>query len=214
MDVDLNLMDKKGVVEIESNSTDNELISIASAVGDIVEHPNGQTVFTLTPKTSKNTVKGTFSNRFGFNEFPIHTDTAFLPKPVRYVLFHTVGKSTCDTTLVNINQILDCLTSKELSLLERAVFVVKTNQTSFYASLFFGNNSKEGFRYDPTCMSPTNKSAKKIEPILQNVLAKIVPYNITWSGNKTVIIDNWKSLHGRSAIGNDTERQLKRIYIN
>lgn len=214
MHFDNKLLRTNGFLEIQSSSEDQELISIANQIGNIVDHPNRERVFTLKPKTKVGTVKGTFSNRFGHSEFPFHTDTAFILTPVRYLLFHNVEKSTCDTILISFQRIIDALTTKELENLERAIFLVKTNQISFYTSLLLKANDEIGIRYDQTCMFPSNKSAKFIEPIIQNILSACKPLSINWTGNKTVIIDNWKNLHGRKAIGTDTSRELKRIYIN
>jgi hypothetical protein len=41
---------EKGWTEFKSGSTDSELISIASEIGNILKYPNGQEVFKLKPK--------------------------------------------------------------------------------------------------------------------------------------------------------------------
>jgi hypothetical protein len=203
-----------GYTEFTSDSTDSELISMASNIGEIIKHPNGQSVFTLKAKLENDAIKGTFSGKHGLNNFPLHTDTAFYKKPARYILMHSVNPSNCDTTLLLKNSFWDLMTKSDKIKAERAIYLVKTNQEKFYTSFIFRNNNEEGFKYDPSCMSPVNKYAKEFDQIFNEILLKIPLTNIKWSGNKTIVIDNWNILHGRKSAQNDIKRELKRIYIN
>ena len=205
---------EKGWAEFNSGSTDSELVSIASDIGNILNHPNGQMVFTLKPKLENDAIKGTFSGRHGLNNFPLHTDTAFYKKPVRYILMHSINPSNCDTTLLLKNSFWDLMTKSEKINAERAIYLVKTNREKFYTSFIFRENNEEGFKYDPSCMSPVNKYAKEFDQVFNKILLEIPLINIKWSGNKTIIIDNWNTLHGRKSVQNDIKRELKRIYIN
>jgi len=211
---EINNLNENGFVELESGSSDNELIDIATKVGKIVPHPNGEMVFILTPKDENTAFKGTFSYDHGFGEFPLHTDTAFLKRPVRYLLLHMVDKSPCDTTIIPVKKVLENLSEYEMDVLKRAIYIVKTHKEQFYTSISFKEGSIEGFKYDPSCIFPFNKSAKEIEPKLKRIISEINLLDIKWTGNKTIILDNWKNLHGRKAVGNNYERKLKRIYIN
>ncbi|MDO3695991.1 TauD/TfdA family dioxygenase [Wenyingzhuangia sp. chi5] len=204
----------KGWTEFKSGSSDNELISIASEIGKILKHPNGQNIFNLRPILKDKAIKGTFSNKHGLDEFPFHTDTAFLKKPARYILMHSEKPSNCNTTIISRIDFWDLLSQIDKSNAERAIYLVKTNSEIFYTSFIFRENNIEGIKYDPSCMFPFNKYAKIFDKTFQQILSIIQYENIKWSGNKTVLIDNWKSLHGRKSVKEDTERELKRIYIN
>ena len=208
------LLKKRGWTEFDTGSTDSELISIASNLGEITKHPNGQCVFTLKPKSEQNAIKGTFSSKHGLNEFPLHTDTAFYKKPARYILMHSINPSNCDTTLLLKKSFWDLMTINEKAKAERAIYLVKTKQEKFYTSFIFRENEEIGFKYDPSCMFPVNKYAKEFDQLFKKILLEIPLINIKWSGNKTVIIDNWNILHGRKSAKNDIKRELKRIYIN
>lgn len=203
-----------GWIEFNSGSSDNELISIASQVGEILKHPNGQSVFNLKPRIENKSVKGTFSDKHGLGNFPFHTDTAFLKKPARFVLMHTIEPSNCSTTIISKDTFWDLLGQADKSNAERAVYRVRTNREMFYTSFIFRENNIEGIKYDPACMLPFNKFAKEFDRAFQDILKNIEPKNVKWTGNKTVLIDNWKSLHGRGSAKNDIKRVLKRIYIN
>ena len=204
---------ENGWAEFSSGSSDLELISIASDIGNLLKHPNGQNVFTLKAKLENNSVKGSFSNRHGLNDFPLHTDTAFYKKPARYILMHSIKPSICDTTLLPKIAFWDLMTNSDKKKAERSIYLVNTNREKFYTSFIFRENKEEGVKYDPSCMSPFNKNAKDFDLIFSEILSEVLPININWSENKTLIIDNWNILHGRKSAQKDTKRELKRIYI-
>lgn len=205
---------EKGWTEFKSGSSDSELISIASEIGNILKHPNGQDVFLLKPKSENESLLGTFSNKHGLMDFPLHTDTAFYKNPARFILMHSVHSSTCDTTIIRKSDFWDLLTDMDKKKAERAIYLVKTNKERFYTSFIFKENNEYGIKYDPTCMLPFNKFAKDFDEIFQGIISGIEPMRIKWTEGKTLIIDNWKTLHGRKSAVKDTTRVLKRIYIN
>ncbi|MCM4153536.1 hypothetical protein DHD05_18230 [Arenibacter sp. N53] len=204
----------KGWTEFGCGSTDIELITIASEIGNLLKHPNGQIVYTLKPKLESEALKGTFSNIHGYGDFPFHTDTAFYKKPARYILMHSVRPSICDTTVLSKIALWDLLTYSDKKNAERAIYLVNTNREKYYTSLIFRDNKIEGIKYDPSCMLPFNKFAKDFDLTFKEILTETSPNCIKWTENKTLIIDNWKCLHGRKSVEKDCNRELKRIYIN
>ncbi|MBP6056662.1 MAG: TauD/TfdA family dioxygenase [Candidatus Fonsibacter sp.] len=208
------LLKENGWTEFNSGSSDSELISIASEIGNIIKHPNGQDVFLLKPKSENESLLGTFSNKHGLLDFPLHTDTAFYKNPVRFILMHSANSNSCDTTILRKSDFWDQLTYAEKKIAERAIYVVKTNRERFYTSFIFKENKEYGIKYDPSCMIPFNKFAKDFDQIFHAVISKIETKNIKWTEGKTLIIDNWKTLHGRKSAEKDITRILKRIYIN
>ena len=203
-----------GWTEFRSGSSDTELISIALKIGNILKHPNGQNVFTLKPKLEYEAIKGTFSNRYGLNDFPLHTDTAFFERPARYILMHSIKANGCDTTILSKINFWDSLTQSDKKKAERAVYLIKTNCAKFYTSFLFQENGTRGIKYDPSCMFPANKYAKEFDLKFQEILSKTKPLSLKWTDGKTIIIDNWINLHGRKSAKKDINRQLKRIYID
>lgn len=210
---DLEILAINGWVEFHGLHLDNELLSLAYSLGTLVSHPNGSKVFTLTPKSGISSTKGTFSNKYGFEQFPLHTDTAFFVQPIRYMLLSSNKPSETTTTVLSIESLFEKLNEREKKIASHAIFKVKTNETSFYTSLIFKGHESKAIKYDPTCMFPANNPAKQIQLIFTEMFKQIEVKHISWHEPKTVIIDNWKTLHGRSEVNPDENRELKRIYI-
>jgi alpha-ketoglutarate-dependent taurine dioxygenase len=210
---DLKILDNNGWVEIHGLHLDNELLSLANSLGTVIGHPNGCQVFTLKPKNGLSSTKGTFSHKNGFNKFPLHTDTAFFVNPIRYMLLSSNKPSATTTTLLHIKSLFEKLNEHEKKIASNAIFKVKTNETSFYTALLFKEHESKAIKYDPTCMFPANNSAKQIQTKFTELFKQIEVKHISWNEPKTVVIDNWKILHGRSEVNPDENRELKRIYI-
>lgn len=205
---------EKGWTEFQSGSSDSELLCIAAKFGKIQKHPNGQMIFSLKPKLEINSVKGTFSDICGLNDFPFHTDLAFSKKPSRYILMHSEISNGCETTLIQKKAIWNLLSDVEKYNAKRAIYLVKTKTENFFTSLIFNEGNEIGIKYDTSCMTPFNKYAKSFEPCFKKIISEFEPLNLRWTKGKTIIIDNWMNLHGRKSAINDMDRELKRIYID
>jgi alpha-ketoglutarate-dependent taurine dioxygenase len=208
----LDKLEINGWIEIENITSDEDLIDISKSIGQIITHPSGHIINRLKPNNGNEKVKGTFSNRFGFGNFPLHTDTAFWTIPVRYVLLSSTRISSCPTFVVSTSSLFNQLNLSDLKEIERAIFKIKIPSNQFYSSLIFRENNIEGLKYDSACMVPANRQAKNFVDKLEK--SKIRMNEINWSGNKAVIIDNWKMLHARGTAFRDENRELSRIYIN
>lgn len=211
---ELSILNDVGWVELNHSTKDDELISLALSIGEIEKHNNGGKIFTLKPKDGTYSVKGTFSNRYGYGEFPLHTDMAFHTRPVRYMMLSSDMASSSRTSILSTSDIFKQLNREDKYNAQRAVYKIKTSERSFFSSLIFTELGTQGMKYDPTCMIPANKSAKDIELKLREIFAQVKPEYIEWTKGKILIIDNWRALHGRTCVNQEENRVLKRIYIN
>jgi hypothetical protein len=107
---------------------------------------------------------------------------------------------------------LNQLSSNDLKLAERAIFKIQTIHNQFYTSLLFREKGILAIKYDTNCMNPINDSAKKVAHLMREINPDV--FEISWSGDKAIIIDNWKMLHGRREVNAGEKRELRRIYIN
>jgi len=203
----------KGWVEFESVNNDESLINISRELGNVINHPNGQLIDYLKPKSKAEAKENTFSYNFGHQQFPLHTDTAFWNLPTRYVLMSCEGTSETATLFVTYDEICKILTESELVDLKKSIFLIKTANKNFYASLINTYENNTFLRFDRNCMKPINKSANITLNILDEKLSELNVNKVLWDKSKIFIFDNWRILHGRESLKNDEIRTLKRIYI-
>ncbi|MEW8073662.1 MAG: hypothetical protein AB2826_24900, partial [Candidatus Thiodiazotropha sp.] len=152
-------------------------------------------------------------NVYGYSEFPLHTDTAFWSVPARYLVLGMINKSGCNTHVVSIYDVFRKLGSETSSLSKSSIYMIDTIEGKKYVSLYFKYLSQTGFRFDANCMKPINIDAKHFHSKMIDCLSNINTTPITWSGNKAIILDNWKTLHGRRSVPySEHNRELFRVY--
>jgi len=208
-------LEENGWAEVHSAFSDYELIDYVKIFGHIKNHPNGNIIDELRPKTKSLALKKSFSYHFELGIFPFHTDTAFWHLPAKYIVLYSDIKSSAATTLINFNTILDKANSNFKQLLKDSIFLEKTPKTAFYTKLLNRYSNSSFIRFDPNTMSPLNKEAKEIYKTINEIVSKTSPYRVEWNTPKLVIIDNWNCLHGREEVNTvtDSNRKLKRIYL-
>lgn len=71
-----------------------------------------------------------------------------------------------------------------------------------------------GWRYDRQCMFPVNRAAHELVEVLGPLEEHGFLEQVNWSPGVTVVISNWKVLHGRGPEPvQERERVLERIYV-
>ena len=204
-------LERKGIAVVNGIQSEEELLTLAKSLGKIRLNQNGSATSILRPRTGRNSIRGTFSQVYGLSPFPLHTDTAFLSVPVRYLVFGMIGSSSCATTYIHFDEI--CKASKNLmSVAKQAVYLSDTFEERKYIGAAFTHNGRNGIRFDANVMRPMNAHARKFHECISHALSLLPVNRIVWPGNRAVIIDNWKILHGREEAINE-DRQILRIYV-
>jgi hypothetical protein len=207
-----NELEEKGIAVVDGIQSTEDLIALAKSLGSIKLNPNGSYVSILRPSKGGNALKGTFSQVHGLSPFPMHTDTAFLGVPVRYLVFGMIGSSPCATTYVHFNEICRASRIDLMGVAKRAVYLSDTFEERKYIGVAFTHGKKNGIRFDSNVMRPMNADAKKFHECVSHILDSISVHQVDWTGNRAVIIDNWKVLHGRDETA-DEDREILRIYV-
>lgn len=172
-----------------------------------------QMVELLRPKTPETAPPVSLSQKYGLRAFPFHVDTAHWTAPARFLILSCVhpGDVPVPTLLVNRDAVL--LAEEEKALAKSAVFLIKNGCKSFYSSIL---SSRHGFiRYDPGCMEPQAQGA--VEALKFYSHERVRPYiqEVDWNSGETLIIDNWRVLHARAAVGkNSSNRLLLRCLVS
>jgi hypothetical protein len=104
--------------------------------------------------------------------------------------------------------------------LARSVWRIRNGFASFLASPVirsFGapGNSLRGLRYDLGCMSVANDTFEPVARMLEQRLDRLERLPFAWEPTLTLIVDNWRILHGRqtSSVDDRSTRRLQRVLI-
>lgn len=206
----LSSLHSTGWVAFGPESRQLPTLSLARALGEPIQSPSGELVRELVPKAPADANFGTFSYAYGKASFPLHTDTAFWPLPARYLVMRVTGDTRRPTLIAPIPLPLSAATASNV---QSSIWVVN-GARPFYCSMQFRHHGNLGFRYDPMLMQPANESAAKVQPILSVLLAGLPCFALDWAAVGTVIVDNWRTLHGRGPEPLlEGKRVLERVYV-
>lgn len=196
-------------------TTTAEMVEVAHALGRPVPAPTGELVKALAPVDSLGARSGSFSARFGKGEFPFHTDTAFWPRPVRYLVLRVVGDGRRPTWLLNFRNVLSALAETARVDVHRSVWRTIRQSGGIYCSMRFSAGNEGGWRFDPTVMLPANASARRsLNAVVRAPRESPSTLAIPWKETSCVVVDNWQVLHARgSAPADEMPRILHRIYV-
>lgn len=201
--------------------SDAALLALAKGLGDPVSaRARGPVLQELTPLNSRDAAPNSLSARHGLGEFPLHTDAAHHPVPPRWMLLRcddpgSAGRSTLLTDVRDFD-----LSLPERKDIARSVWRVDNGHRTFLASVSLGrDHGAEGLldrlRFDPGCMSVADPQFEPAAEMLRSAISDLSKVAVDWKSGLTVIVDNWRILHGRAiGHGGDAgERRLKRVLV-
>jgi L-asparagine oxygenase len=174
------------------------------------------TVQSLKPRESDRVGLNQYSGHYGLEDFPLHTDLAHWTIPPRYLLLRCIeGAGDVFTRVLPWAAILP---SFELLALQRAVFAGRRRRFGCCSLVRAMSHYETGniFRWDPVFLRPLNAPAQDLATLMANSkwtkAATEIPLCRT---GDTILIDNWRALHGRSSVPADsTGRLLERVYLS
>lgn len=183
---------------------------IESALGKIDVMQGIRPIQTLLPRPN---LKGgpSYSDNFGFGAFPFHTDMAHWSIPPRYFALVCIsGTSSVTTNIIHRDQVLS---SQEQA--ESARAILRARRPLEGRQLPLRMLSSDIFRWDALFLEPVNRTAARIANMISDRLCDAKPVEVALAEpGQTLIVDNWRTLHGRSAVPQDSaSRVLKRIYL-
>lgn len=191
--------------------TPTGFLELAHSLGTPWARPGGA-VEELRVREREDAPSRSLSGIYGRGAFPLHTDFAHYAIPPRYVLLRNASTVPVRSTTV---QPLDALSGSEAAtrMLQRRVWVICGGPAIFYAPVLFG--AGEFVRWDSACMFQGPLAADAFHAWTE-CLALAKPHNFDWDGNTVLVIDNWRTLHGRVAgtMESDGERILERIVVS
>jgi hypothetical protein len=202
----------------------SDLVELAKSLGEprpVRSH--GPIVHDLYPLSSAKAAPRTLSALHGLGPFPLHTDAAHHRRPPRWLVMRCIAPGRGDTpTRLADSRDLE-FSRHQRRELARAVWRVRNGFRSFLASAVLGTDRCEGgkshgalhLRYDAGCMTIADRAFAATATLLFRMLADLPEIDVHWEPNVAIVIDNWRTLHGRVAVeaGVADERRLQRVLI-
>lgn len=203
---------------------DQTTIDAGRAIGAVVDMgslmpQSGITaVQTLRPRRESQSHGKQYSGTYGLSEFPFHTDLAHWARPPRYFLLRCkVGSQSVATRLLPYSVLASTL---EEAVVRRAVARPRhtpRNGMQCLLPLLFPTGVGFGFRWDPLFLVPMNRPARRVADTMSVGAwdaAELITFTLTHPGD-TLIVDNWRFLHGRSRVpAADVSRRIERVYLS
>ena len=196
-------------------------ISIAQSIGTVIDiqafaQSDIPIVQTLQPRIKSDNLKNQYSGTYGLNEFPLHTDLAHWEVPPRYILLRCLnGSQRAYTRLLDSLSLVSILDTR---MLQRALVRARRpgrNRTICLLPLVFHIDGVSGFRWDSLFLIPMNNAAKGTSQVLNTQSRNLEKSLALARRGDTLIIDNWRVLHGRSKVlMTDTNRRIERVYLS
>ena len=198
-------------------------LKVASDVGRVIDLevllPGSRipTVQTLTPRKESEAPESLYSGVFGLSEFPLHSDLAHWAVPPRYFMLRCIhGANDVATKLLPASVVVSTIGH---AILQRAL--VKPRRASRYGNvgllpLLFFSGQTNGLRWDSLFLTPMSAAAR-------DVMDFMTGSERTWNERKeiilvrpgdTLIVDNWRMLHGRSDAVAGPKRIIERVYLS
>lgn len=207
-------LSRHGWAALARNDPQWPLLRIAQSLGSVVEQSGGQVIRKLTPKHSNDARYNSLSHKFGLGQFPLHTDTAFYPNPVRYLVMAVEGDLRRVTTVISTASVLYPDPDRAFEdAVRRSVWISRAH-SPFYCSMNFQTADGRGYRYDCSCMTPANTAAQTVAARMPSLMSRAKPYAVDWASTGTLVLDNWRVLHGRGPEpAEEGPRELYRIYV-
>ena len=142
---------------------DQGFIELALKFGTpIKSREQGNIIDNLVSVKSSIVEKDSLSKRYGLEEFPSHTDCAYLKTPPKYIFLRYVGNIVNPTATGIVEFDLQRVFPSELDFLLRKIWFVKAKQGGFYSTIL-----KDGMiRYDPEVMRMVNSDENKMIKII------------------------------------------------
>lgn len=207
-----------GWVFIEEYEPDAESFRAFEGLG-IVDRVEGlNPIQKLVPKNREEAPPNTYSGNFGTAEFPLHTDLAHWAVPPRYLALRCQRGSPrivtriCDsrgvTHSIGTERLRMALVQPRRPMRDQRQLLRLLDRTD--DDLLFR------LRWDEIYLKPATSIAIEVFHRIRSSLSTTAPQEIRLvRRGDTLIIDNWRCLHGRSSATNDsTPREIDRAYLS
>ncbi len=183
--------------------------------GAIASLPGLRPIQEITPKLQVESTPNTYSGQYGYDRFPKHTDLAHWQSPPRYLALRCrVGFEEVTTELIDGRR-LEHIIGKEILFraLVRSRRPVRGKIRRMRLLSRVANHSV--LRWDETYLKPLCTAGQEGIAAMRLTIPLTPPICVALRDpGDTLVIDNWRMLHGRSPLGvGHAGRVLERAYL-
>ncbi len=202
---------RRGYANLGVLNPDMDTLDLAAKIGTIVKIPGLSEVQKLTPKSKEDNPRNTYSGNYGTDEFPMHTDLAHWYQPPRYFLLRCKAPDPeVGTFFLPFKKALKGLPDVTQ---KRALF--KPRRKLDRKMFFLRFTQDEVFRWDPLYIIPENQEARNVAEHLCSLEKECFDRLYLTQRAQSVLVDNWRVLHGRSDVGATvSSRLIERVYFS
>jgi L-asparagine oxygenase len=213
-----------GLAFVSGWKTDAGTLQLARSIATVVDMeellPSSgiTTVQTLRPRTAGESGVNRYSGNFGLGEFPLHTDLAHWARPPRYFMLRCQsGTSSVITRLLPASAIRSAV---GIETIRRAIVRPRkrpVNTACCPLSVELPVEGLIGLRWDQVFLIPMNAEAEHLGQVMDDKSwdpRELIEIKLASPGD-TLIVDNWRLLHGRSCVpADETRRCVERVYLS
>ena len=167
----------------------------------------------LAPRTVDESTPNEYSGNFGLAAFPLHTDLAHWFSPPRFLMLRCLrGDSRVASCILPWTQALKGFAHSKAT---RARFRPRRalNGRLYLLPFCVTSLGVQLRRWDSLFLKPDNTEAAELAQHLKLGTASVTKLVLRDPGD-TLIIDNWRVLHGRSAVPlPESTRLVERVYL-
>jgi alpha-ketoglutarate-dependent taurine dioxygenase len=208
-------LQRHGFAVIDEDAAGQESREAMARFGRLLTLPGLCEVQALELREKKDATPNTYSGNYGRGEFPLHTDLAHWSLPPRFLVLRcVVGAKDVPTRLVDGLDLIEAIGELKMS---RAIVQPRrplAGRLSLLRLLDIRARAKV-LRWDDLFIVPVTAEGKCAFEAVRHHLAQTKSIEITLSKpGDTLIVDNWRMLHGRAAALRVTTRRLDRAYID
>lgn len=197
---------------------DSPTLVALSSVG-LIETVDGLNALqTLIPRKATEAPPNTYSGNFGTDDFPLHTDLAHWAIPPRYLALRCIkGQESVATRIVDGR----CVETEFGVDVLRTVLVQSRRPLKHGKQLLnlldrIALTQQFRLRWDSLYLVPATRQSKQLFEEIKRFLDILKPTEfVLRARGDTLLIDNWRCLHGRAAISKNAQaRHVDRAYMS
>ncbi len=189
--------------------------AIAAAIGHTLVLNQADAVHHIAPKAEAG--PNSYSGIYGLGRFPFHTDLAHCRMPPHYLMLRCVrGYASVCTDLIDGFALVERIGR---SIMSRALVKPRrplNGSTPLYSLYQPPTSSRDAMlRWDQVFILPASPAGEQgVTRVVEEIGSfPHIPISLVSPGD-TVLIDNWRMLHSRSAISADqVDRVIQRAYF-